>query len=240
MFFFIWQPIYLFNVLSLSTIYKEVTPTGQLYSISWALLYWFVKKMVKVNLGYSIKNIPIPSQKSYLLQLMDKIEMMIKRMRRKAIHFSDNEDYINKTEWYGLKSLNSPRTKKEITPFENEFVSLIKNIKFRKVRNDFQDQLQQDLKRTKASNKTTTFADKTANIYRLTKEEYDQILNDSITATYKKVSHSIKKKINAAGKQVLRNNKVLKRLQTNKENKLLHITERPQRKFPKWSNCQAD
>ena len=54
--------------------------------------------MVKVNLGYSIKNIPIPSQKSYLLQLMDKIEMMIKRMKRKAIHFSDNEDYINKTE----------------------------------------------------------------------------------------------------------------------------------------------
>ena len=93
--------------------------------------------------------------------------------------------------------------------------------------------MQQDLKRTKASNKTTTFADKTANIYRLTKEEYDQILNDSITATYKKVSNSIKKKINAAGKQVLRNNKVLKRLQTNKENKLLHMTERPQRKFPK-------
>ena len=69
----------------------------------------------------------------------------------------------------------------------------------------------------KASNKTMTFADKTTNIYRLTREEYEKILNDSITTTYKKASNNIKKKINAAGKQVLRNNKVLKRMQTNGE-----------------------
>ena len=43
----------------------------------------------------------------------------------------------------------------------------------------------------KASNKTMTFADKTTNIYRLTREEYDKILNDSITATYKKANSNI-------------------------------------------------
>ena len=63
-----------------------------------------------------------------------------------------------------------------------------------------------------------TFADKTTNIYRLTREEYEKILNDSITATYKKASNNIKKNINTAGKQVLRSNKVLKRMQTNGEN----------------------
>ena len=57
------------------------------------------------------------------------------------------------------------------------------------------------------------FADKTANIYRLTREEYQKILNDSITATYKKANNNIKKKINADGKQVLRNSKVLKKMQ---------------------------
>ena len=87
---------------------------------------------------------------------------------------------------------------KELIPFENELISLVKNIKFRKVRNHFQDQLQQDLRRMKASNKAMTFADKTTNIYRLTREEYDKILNDSITATYKKANNNIKKKINAA------------------------------------------
>ena len=34
--------------------------------------------MEKVKLGYSIKNIQIPPRKSYLLQLMEKIEMVIK------------------------------------------------------------------------------------------------------------------------------------------------------------------
>ena len=43
-------------------------------------------------------------------------------------------------------------------------------------------------------------------------------LNDSITATYMKASNSIKKKTNAALRQILRNNKVLKRMQTNGEN----------------------
>ena len=51
----------------------------------------------------------------------------------------------------------------------------------------------------KASNKIMTFADKTTNTYRLTREEYEKILNDSITATYKKANNNIKKKINAAG-----------------------------------------
>ena len=63
-----------------------------------------------------------------------------------------------------------------------------------------------------------TFRDKTTNIYRSIKEEHDKILNDSITAADKKAINNIKKKINATGKQALRNNKVLKRMQTKVEN----------------------
>ena len=139
-------------------------------------------------------------------------------MRWKAIQFSNNEDNDSKTEWYGPKSLSSQRTMKELNPFENKLISLVKTIKFRRVKNHFQDQLEQDLKRLKASNKTLTFADKTRNIYRLTREEYEKILNDSIRATYKKASHNIKNKINTGGKQVLHNNKVLKRMQANAKN----------------------
>ena len=160
--------------------------------------------MEKVNLGYSIKKIPIPTQKRYLLQLMEKIEIVIKRMRWKAMQFSSNEYNDSKTEWYGLKFLSSPRPVKELIPFENELISLVKNIKFRQVRNHFQDQLQQDLKRMKASNKTMTFADKTTNMYHLTREKYEKLLNDSSTATCKKASSNIQRKINTAGKQVLR------------------------------------
>ena len=72
--------------------------------------------------------------------------------------------------------------------------------------------MKRDLKRMKASNKSMAFAHKITNIYRLAREEYEKILNDSITATYKKASN------NAAGKQILLNNKVLKRMQGNGEN----------------------
>ena len=57
---------------------------------------------------------------------------------------------------------------------------------------------------------TLTFAEKTTNIYCLTREENEKILNDSITATYKKASNNIKKKLIAAGKQNLCHNKILK------------------------------
>ena len=120
-------------------------------------------------------------------------------------------------EWYGIKSLTSTREVKKLIPFENELISLVKNIKFIKLGNDFQDILQQDLKRMRTSNKTMTFADKTINIYRLMKERYDKILNASITATYKKASNNIKKKTNAAGKQNMRSNEILKRIQKNGE-----------------------
>lgn len=42
-------------------------------------------------------------------------------------------------------------------------------------------------------------SDKATKIYRLTRKEYDKMLNDSITARYKKASNNIKKKINATG-----------------------------------------
>ena len=141
--------------------------------------------MEKASLGYCIKNIPIPTQKSYLLELMEKIEIVIKIMRWKGIHFRENEDNKTKAEW--LKSLSSLRPMKELTPLENDLISLVQNIKFRNVKNHFQDQLQQDLKRINASNKIMTFPDKTRNMYRLTREEYDMILNGLLTATYKNI-----------------------------------------------------
>ena len=38
-----------------------------------------------------------------------------------------------------------------------------------------------------------TSADKISNMYRLTKEQYDQLIMNSITSTYKKANNNIKK-----------------------------------------------
>ena len=128
--------------------------------------------------------------------------MLITRMRWKAIHFNNNNVDNNKeenTEWYGLKSPYSPRQVKEFIPFENDLVELIRKIKFRK-RNTFQGKLKEGVKLIKDSHKTMTFADKTSNMYRLTKEQYDQLIMNSITSTYRKANSNIKKQLTGPGK----------------------------------------
>ena len=48
---------------------------------------------------------------------------------------------------------------KVIKPFEKDLIALVKNIKFRKVKNYFQRKLQHDIKMIRTSDKTMTFAE---------------------------------------------------------------------------------
>ena len=65
---------------------------------------------------------------------------------------------------------------------------------------------------------TLTFADKTSNLYKLKKEQYQKMLNDSITTTYKKASDNIHNKINTDGKKLMKDKDVLNRMLTNGKN----------------------
>ena len=147
--------------------------------------------------------------------------MVIARMRWKVIHCNNNNSIANNkkenTEWYGLKSLYSPRQVKELIPFENDLVELIRNIKFRKIRNTFQEKLKEDIKLIKDSHKRMTFAGKTSSLYRLTKEQYDQLIMNSITTSYRKANSNIKKQINKTGKNLMRDKEMIKRMETNEE-----------------------
>ena len=173
--------------------------------------------MEKINFGYSMKNIGIPQNKTYLLQLIEKIEMVIKRKRWKVLCNGKKETNVIKTEWYGLKSSKTPKQVKELTPFENDLIGLVQKIRFRKTRNYCQKKIQKDIQLIKSSDKTVTFADKTTNLYRLTKAEYDHMINNPITSKYKKASNNIKKQINIDGKKILKNREVLNRLEINGE-----------------------
>ena len=172
--------------------------------------------MEKINLGYSIKNIPIPNERSYLLQLMEKIEAVIKRMRWKVLfHNKEDEKNDHIPETYGLKSDNCPAQIKELVPFESDLIQLIKNIKFRKVKNDFQKKLSKDIRDFKSSNKTLTPADKTSNMYELDKTQYDRLLQNAITATYKKTDNRLIHKINNSGKRFAKDVNILDKIEIN-------------------------
>ena len=107
---------------------------------------------------------------------------------------------------------------KELVPFKNDLIDMLKVIEFRKVKNQFLTKMKNEIKTVKQSKKTLTFADKTSNMYRLSKEKHEQLLTNAVTSNYEKTNNSIKKKINMTGKQVLKSNEILKRVEINREN----------------------
>ena len=117
-----------------------------------------------------MKNIPTPNERTYKLKLIEKIQLFIKTMRWKAIFLTNrNRKPSNNTAEakFGLKSNQCPPQVKELMAFEDYLIKLIKEIKFRKVKNQFQNKLKDDIKKVRSSNKTLTPADKTSNMYRL-------------------------------------------------------------------------
>ena len=67
------------------------------------------------------------------------------------------------------------------------------------------------------SPKKLILADKTSNMYQLSKEKHEQLLTNVVTSTYRKANNSITKKINMAGKRILKN-KILNRVEIIGEN----------------------
>ena len=125
--------------------------------------------MERIKFDYSYKNIPIPSVRSYKLLLIEKIELVIKRMRWKAHFYSKYEEAKEVPENYGFKSLNCPPQIKELSAFKNELFNLLNIIKFRKVQSEFQRKLKEDIKLINSESKTLIFADKATNLYKLEK-----------------------------------------------------------------------
>ena len=84
-----------------------------------------------------MKNIPLPSEKLYKTVLIEKVEVLIKRVRWKT-HLYENiglntSNPLN----YILKSRKSPPQHKDLMQFENDWLELIKGIKFKKLKNKF-------------------------------------------------------------------------------------------------------
>ena len=110
--------------------------------------------------------------------------------------------------------MNCPPKIKEKTNFENDLTNLLKSIKFRATRSSFQQQLTKDIRTIKKTKTTLTFADKTSHVYKVPKEQYEKLLNNAITTSYKKVSRKTQDQINNQGKTIM-NNEVIKRMFVN-------------------------
>ena len=178
--------------------------------------------MEKTNLHYSTKNIPTASRHHYKMQLVDKIEAVIKRMRWKAIFFDndngDEQEEEQSFETYGLKTTITPKQVPELIEFEKELISMVPDLKFKRFTNNFQQQLRKDINSMKSSNKLYVPADKTTNMYKVTPQEYDRLLTNSITKTYKKTNNNTKHLINDEGKKIMKDQYIASRMTINAEN----------------------
>ena len=100
-------------------------------------------------------------------------------MRWKTLKFLRKLNSNNYTKTYGFQSLRCPPAVEELSKFENDLLLMIKNIKFRKINNCFQDRFSNDIKQIKSSNKVFVSADKTQHVYTLGQSEYKKLLKDN-------------------------------------------------------------
>ena len=108
---------------------------------------------------------------------------------------------------FGLNSTKCPPQVKELVAFEEDLIKLVKNLRFGKVGKKFQRTLAKDLKGIPSSNKTLTAADKTSNMYRLSKEEYSNLLQNAISSKYKRTDKRTTANINNTGSSFITSKK---------------------------------
>ena len=153
----------------------------------------------RMTLSYSLKNIPIPSNRLYMKKLIEMAESVMKRMRWRAFFFlrSDDEEVEQgEEEYYGFRSRRCPPQMDELKPFEDDMEKLIGNIQFRRSRDSFQRTLQRDAAYIRGSSDVFVPADKTKNVYRMVRAQYEWLLRKNITKHYKVAGEDVYDKVN--------------------------------------------
>ena len=87
--------------------------------------------MEQVNLGHSIKDIPIAAQKVIVSMILNSIESFTNNIGWRVHHFL-NPGNKDKKEKYGFKTLNKPPKASVVAlePFKADLVTMIKEIEF--------------------------------------------------------------------------------------------------------------
>ena len=144
---------------------------------------------------YSMKNVPIPSEEEYKLELLNSIHTFDTRMRWRAFHFLNPNLSKSSKKTFGLNTSKVPPTVKELKHLQDGLCEIAKNLEFRDVSNQFQNKLKDDLKDIKNEKKVIISADKTRNYYKMERDDYNELLNNNITKEYKIADNSLVNKI---------------------------------------------
>ena len=86
----------------------------------------------------------------------------------------------------GFNSVKTPKNE-HLNAFGNDLYDIVRNLEFKNIKSSFQHQLRTDVKRIKQDLKLLIATGKTNNLYRLTSDEYNTLLTENISKSYKKL-----------------------------------------------------
>ena len=158
-------------------------------------------KMKRFNISYSKKNIPIPTEKEYKIQLIAKVVSFTKRMRQKALKFLGKLGSKEK-ETFSLKSDKCPLSVDVLAKFESDLLTIVHNVEFRPVRNSFLSKLKDDVKVINNTKEVLVNGDKSSNTYKRNKNAYNKYVIEDITKTYLKNNKNKVNRINSEAKKI--------------------------------------
>ena len=113
--------------------------------------------MEKSEIKYSLKNIPTPSKESYRLNVVDKIKSLVKRMRWRAFYYLNQQKCDNEIkETFDFKSRKCAPPYCDLTPFEKDSSDMVTSLKFRHVKDSFQRELSEDIRKIRSMQEIST------------------------------------------------------------------------------------
>ena len=157
--------------------------------------------MERINFGYSLKNIPIPSMEAYRKSLARQAGNLMQKMRWAATFF-DSPSVTSSKPTYGFASENNPKPHPALTAFETDVYHLCGSVEITTQRSPFQKKLSEDIKAIRDSPMAFIAADKTTNVYKMRPDNYDKLLTENVTAKYKAAPTGIKRKIDLEAKSI--------------------------------------
>ena len=93
--------------------------------------------MERINFGYSLKNIPIPSMEAYRKSLARQAGNLMQKMRWAATFF-DSPSVTSSKPTYGFASENNPKPHPALTAFETDVYHLCGSVEITTQRSPFQ------------------------------------------------------------------------------------------------------
>ena len=187
--------------------------------------------MERLNINYSKKNIPIPIEKEYKIQLIAKVESFTKRMKWKSLEFLEKLGSSEK-EIFGFKLHECPPSVDELAGFESDLLTMVHDIESRLVRNNFLSKLKEDVKVINNTKESLVNADKSTNIYKMNKDLYNKYLIENITKTYKKANKHKVNRINSEAKEIAKKLKLDDRIQQLQETEAFILVKDHKEGFP--------